>query len=351
MKFKIPIQPSVLLAIAILALAFPSSSPAQQPQTSQETPAPDEARGAFMQKRDKTPKPASDAATGGQRQRTPATSKSGGADVKNRDKTSNPASNATTSPQQTPAGSAKSPAPAGNRRRNRPGQPPTAALTTTAGGPAPVATPAPAPAPLGLGFTLYQRNERGEAKRVHPETVFRKDDAVRFVIEPNIDGYLYIFYSEGETEPVMIFPDHRLHEGDNRIIAHVPYEVPSRHSKTPWFVFDEKPAVENFLIVITKTPLAGAPAGASLVKYCLSFGEDCNWKPSKPQIDLVVAQLDQPKLVSLSKSLGKLQAAIEEVAIARGIKLKSEEPEPAIVQMNVSAALDILVMKTQLIHR
>ncbi|MGH9850350.1 MAG: DUF4384 domain-containing protein [Blastocatellia bacterium] len=304
MKFKPPIQPSVLLAIALLAPLVPSASPAQPSRPSQKTPAPapEEARGAFIKNRNKTANPASDAAKPGPR-----------------------------------------PTPAGNRGRRPPNQPPSVTLVTTAS--------EPAPAPVGLGFTLYQRNERGEARRVHPATTFHKDDAVRFVIEPNVDGYLYIFYSEGEAEPMMIFPDHRLHEGDNKISAHVPYEVPSRHSKTPWFVFDEKPAVENLLIVVTKTPLAGAPTGASLVKYCLPFGEDCNWKPSKPQYDLVVAQLDQPKLVSLSKSLGQLQAATEEVAIAKGIKLKSQEPEPTIVQMNVLAALDILVMKTQLIHR
>jgi hypothetical protein len=315
MKFKIPIQPSALLAIALLALAFPSSSPARQPQTGQETPSPaaEEARGAFI----KTRKPASDAAQ--------------------------------PQPRATPAGPSKPSQPAGNRGRKPARQPPSAASTTMAGGPAPVSTPAPAR--LGLGFTLYQRNDRGEARRVHPATTFHKDDAVRFVIEPNVDGYLYIFYSEGEAEPVMIFPNHRLHEGDNRIFAHVPYEVPSRHSKTPWFVFDEKPAVENLLVVVTKTPLAGVPTGASLVKYCLPFGEDCVWKPSKPQFDPVIAQLDQPKLESPSKSLGQLQEAAEEVAIARGIKLKSEEPQPTIVQMNVSATLDMLVMKAQLIHR
>ena len=317
MKIKNPIQLSVLLAVAILAPLVPSASPAQPGRPSQESASPEEARGAFI----KTRKPVSEAAPGV----------------------------AQPQPRPTPASPSKPSPPAGNRRRNQPRQPSSVALTTTAVAPAPAATLSPAP--LGLGFPLYQRNERGEARRVHPATVFRKDDAVRFVIEPNVDSYLYIFYSEGEAEPVMIFPDHRLHEGSNRILAHVPYEVPSRHSRTSWFVFDEKPAVENLMIVVTRTPLAGAPTGASLVKYCLPFGDDCNWKPSKPQFDPVVAQLDQPRLVSLDKSLGQLQAATEEVAIAKGIKLKSQEPEPAIVQMNISATMDILVMKAQLIHR
>lgn len=302
MNFKTTIRPSHLLALACLTFSvFGQSTLSRETPVSSE----EEARGAFIKTRDKKPA----------------------------------ASNAGKQPTQTgQSRPAKSPAPAGNRNTKpaETGNPP---------------TPETAPVRIGLGLTLYQRNERGEAIRVNPAKTFRKDDLVRFVIEPNIDGYLYIFYRENETEPMMIFPDPRLHEGDNKITAHVPYEVPSRHSRTPWFVFDEKPAVENFLIVVAKTPLSGVPTGDSLVKYCLAFGDDCAWKPAAPQYDSVIAEANRPKIVSQSKTLGQLQAATEEVAIAKGFKLKAQEPEPTIVQMNVSAAVNLLVMKTQLIHQ
>jgi Domain of unknown function (DUF4384) len=246
------------------------------------------------------------------------------------------------------------------KNRNRPASPPQPPQPPAGVRRKPPRRPSPAPAPapdiaapvrIGLGLTLYQRNERGEAVRVHPTKTFQKDDSVRFVIEPNLDGYLYIFHSEGEGAPAMIFPDHRLHDGENKVLAHVPYEVPSRHSRTPWFVFDERPAVETLWIVVSRTPLPGVPAGAELVKHCLPMGDDCIWKPATPQADRIAREAEQPKIVSLHQSLGQVQAAAEAVAIAKGIKLKSQEPEPTIVQLNLSAALDLLVMKTHLIHQ
>jgi hypothetical protein len=82
---------------------------------------------------------------------------------------------------------------------------------------------APEPGAIGLGYTLYQRAESGEVKRVRASQPFYENDQVRFVIEPNIDGYLYIFYTENDGEPEMIFPDHRLSQGANQVKAHVPY--------------------------------------------------------------------------------------------------------------------------------
>ncbi len=208
-----------------------------------------------------------------------------------------------------------------------------------------------APVAIGVGYTLYQRNNRGETVRVNLTKTFYKDDSVRFVIEPNIDGYLYIFHAENDGEPAMIFPDHRLNQGENAIKAHVPYEVPSRNAAIPWFTFDENAATENLYIVVTRAPLPKVPTGSELVKFCQPFGRECSWKPSKGQFDLVLAKADEPKIVSLNKTLGQTQAAVESEAISRGIKLKPEAPEPSLVQMNVAPNQDILVMKTQLTHR
>jgi hypothetical protein len=208
----------------------------------------------------------------------------------------------------------------------------------------------PGAEPIGIGYTLYQRNKQGEAVRVNPSTTFYENDSVRFVIEPNIDGYLYIFHAENDADPVMIFPDHRLKEGDNAIKAHVPYEVPARDASVNWFTFDENSAVENLFIVVTRAPLPNIPTGGELAGYCKSIGEECNWKPSRSQFDVVRAKASDPKIVSASRSLGEVQASVESEAISRGIKLKAEAPEPALVHLNVSPSLNVLVMKTQLKH-
>src|SRR5262245_27353895 len=48
--------------------------------------------------------------------------------------------------------------------------------------------------PVALGFTLYQRGPGSEPVRVSPAKVFHSGDALRLIIESNIDGYLYIFH-------------------------------------------------------------------------------------------------------------------------------------------------------------
>lgn len=219
--------------------------------------------------------------------------------------------------------------------------------------PAPVTNVAsvPASSPIGIGYTLYQRNAAGETVRVSPATTFHDGDQVRFVIEPNIDGYLYIFLRTDDGEPEMLFPNHRLSNGANEVQAHVPYETPSRSSEIKWFTFDTAPGVERLYIVVSRAPLPNVPTSKELIAYCKESGQECAWKPAPQHFSPVLAGADEPKIVSASKSLGQVQAEMESEAITRGIKLKAEAPEPILVQMNVSASKDMLVMKTELIHR
>ena len=204
---------------------------------------------------------------------------------------------------------------------------------------------------IGLGYTLYQRNPDGDAVRVGPHTTFREGDAVRFVIEPNIDGYLYIFHSENNGEPQMIFPDHRLNDGRNEVKAHVPYEVPSRQADIKWFTFDEKPAVEKLHIVVARKPLTDVPMGQALLGFCKPVGADCTWKPARKQYEMVLTYAKEPKVSNLSATKGEAQAAVESDAISRGLGLSAKAPEPTLVQMNVSAKADVLVMTAELNHR
>lgn len=219
--------------------------------------------------------------------------------------------------------------------------------------PSQVTTPASAPAsnPIGVGYTLYQRNSGGEVARVSPTKTFYDGDQVRFVLEPNIDGYLYIFVRTDDGEPEMLFPAYGLNNGANEVRAHVPYETPSRNSEFKWFTFDANPGVERLYIVVSRTPLPNVPTGKELIAYCKESGQECVWKPAPQSFSAVLAGADEPKIVSASKTFGQAQAEIETEAITRGIKLKAEAPEPVIVQMNVSASKEVLVMKTELTHR
>ncbi len=300
--------------VIFISWAAPGYSPLQEQET-------DETRGAFLVTR-KNPE--------AQKSQEPAR-KTVKAPVK---------------PRQTPvAGKKKPEAPPKTETANQPADQPAAGKEPVAG------TLKPEPGAIGVGYTLYQRSESDEALRVNPAKTFRSGDKVRFVIEPSIDGYLYIFVRTDDGEPEMLFPDHRLNNGENKVRAHVPYETPSRKSEINWFTFDPNPGIERLYIVISREPLPNAPAGKDLIDYCKGIGQDCSWKPAPEHFKLVLTGADEPKIVSASKSLGQAQAQIENEAITRGIKLKAEAPEPVIVQMNLSASKDILVMKTELNHR
>jgi hypothetical protein len=210
----------------------------------------------------------------------------------------------------------------------------------------------PEPGAIGLGYTLYQRVAASEPARVSASQPFYEDDQVRFVIEPNTDGYLYIFYTENDGEPEMIFPDHRLSQGANQVKAHVPYEAPSRNTPIKWFTFTEnKPARLRLFIVVSRQPLPNVPAGQELVAYCKSSGDECVWKPSPELFDPVLAAASEKKLTHKKEAPRQVLASTESEAITRGIKLKPEAPEPDIVYLNASAKSGVLAVSAVLNQR
>src|SRR5262245_37314515 len=127
----------------------------------------------------------------------------------------------------------------------------------------------PRPArPIGLGFTLFKRGPRDTATRVSARQEFRAGDAVRFMIESNISGYLYVFHVENDGPAKMIFPDARLQGGNNFVQAHVPKEVPSSREDDPefrWFHFNQSVAIERFYLIVTRERLPDVLAEERLV--------------------------------------------------------------------------------------
>jgi hypothetical protein len=211
---------------------------------------------------------------------------------------------------------------------------------------------APEPGAVGLGYSLYQLVGSGEAKRVSASQPFYEDDRVRFVIEPNTDGYLYIFYTENDGEPEMIFPDHRLSQGANKVEAHVPYEAPSRNAPIKWFSFtDNINARLRLFIVVSRQPLPNVPTGQELVARCKSAGDECVWKPSREYFKPVLEGDGEKKLTSKKETPGRILASIESAAITRGIKLKALELEPDVIYLNTSAKSDVLVVSATLNQR
>ena len=148
----------------------------------------------------------------------------------------------------------------------------------------------------------------------------------------------------------MLYPDVRLEQGDNRIEAHVPYEIPwNEPGVENWFKFDANPANERLYIVVTRQPLPGIPTSASLVNYC---GQNrCPWRPPTGVWAQVNMNAQAKVGVVRSKTYGQKQSQTEQVAVTRGLGLDQSAPEPSVIRMNVSTNAPILVTAVDLIHR
>jgi Domain of unknown function (DUF4384) len=213
--------------------------------------------------------------------------------------------------------------------------------------------PAAAINSIGMGYTLYQRDADDHPVRVDPAKIFHSGDAVRLMLEPNIDGFLYIFQTENGQNPTMIFPDRRLQKGDNRIQAHVPYEIPSRTEPDPrfrWFSFTGEAATESIYLVVTREPLPGIPTGNRLVDYCAANAGACPWRPSSETWTALSSSADATR-VSRSKSNGQTQTAVEAESVTRSIGLPPDAPEPSVVTLSASANSPKLVLKVDLAHQ
>ena len=206
---------------------------------------------------------------------------------------------------------------------------------------------------LGMGYTLYMRNENGEAVRVDPSRSFRTGERVRILLETNTDGYLYIFNTTDNGDPVMIYPDTRLDEGGNYIEAHVPIEIPSREEQDEnfrWFTFDNKPGTERLYIVFSRDPLPAVPIEDDLVRYCGQDGRNCPWRPSAALWAQVKAGMNARVQVARSKAYGQAQTTGEVDAVNRGVGLTRSAPEPSVIRMNASSTTGLLITVLELAH-
>ena len=207
---------------------------------------------------------------------------------------------------------------------------------------------------LGLGYTLFMRGINGRSIRVEPTREFHNGDSVRLALEPNVDGYLYVFHTEGDGDPEMIYPDPRLDGGENWIEAHVPVEVPSSEEtdeRLRWFTFYGNPGIERLYVVVTREPLPIVPTGNELVGYCATNKNKCPWRPATEMwAQIRTATRAEVKAVS-AKSYGQPQSEKEQLATTRGLGLDQSAPEPSVIRMNVATNAPLLVTVLDLIHK
>jgi hypothetical protein len=215
--------------------------------------------------------------------------------------------------------------------------------------------PAPPEAPLALGYTLYQKGPDGEPARVNPDQVFHSGAALRLTIEPNFDGYLYIFHTADDGLPKMLYPNSRLSRGDNRVSAHRLYEVPSsleKDEEDQWLVIYGKPAVERLFLIVTREPLPGVPTGEMLLAYCRDMPNDCPpWQPPQYVWQPLVAKQKWPARASSVAEYGQKLNDDEIAALKRDIGLKSKSPGPSVVMMHKTVDEGTLTAVVKLVHQ
>lgn len=221
--------------------------------------------------------------------------------------------------------------------------------TPVAGTPAKVNVPR-----LGLGLTLFMRDSNGLAVRTDPTHEFRKGDHVRFLIETNADGYLYVFNTTDGGQPVMLYPDPDLDEAGNYFQAHVPFEIPSSvaaEERFRWLTFDEHAGDEKIYFVFTREPLPAAPIEDDLITYCRENDGKCPWHPGADVWAQIQEELSGPVKVARVQDPGGAQTSAEHRAATRGIGLNRDDPEPSLIMLTASTSKSILVAAVDLLHK
>lgn len=212
---------------------------------------------------------------------------------------------------------------------------------TTGGGPARA---------IGLGYTIFMKNSAGGLVPVDTAHEYKSGDQIVIALEPNTDGYLYVFDAENDANPGMLFPNASLDGGANIAHAHerVTYPADAKYA----FEFDNNAAIENVYVVVSRHPLEGVPTGDALVAACKKCDE-YGWRPTAAQWQRIKAgATDQHVIEAKNTQIAQLQAQpVQPASIQRGIKIKRDDPAPAVVRVAGSPDADALVTVIKLVHK
>jgi hypothetical protein len=125
----------------------------------------------------------------------------------------------------------------------------TPAVDAAAHAPAPATAPMPANGapPLGLRYTVLKLDAGNNPTEVSSDTVFHSGDRIRFSIETNAPGYLYIVNQGPSGTWKVMFPSAEIDDGSNRVEGWHPYTMPPKSR----LAFDATAGTENLFIVFS----------------------------------------------------------------------------------------------------
>lgn len=206
--------------------------------------------------------------------------------------------------------------------------------------PGPATPPAPA---LGLKYTILKLVDN-QPTAVPPDTVFHAGDRVRFSVEPNGPGYLYIVQqgSSGTWQPVFPSPD--LADSSNRVEGWHAYMMPPKSR----LVFDEQTGTERIFIVLSRNEV---PDLERLI-YSLKGGAQPASQPKapeQPQVKTVMASLRID-----DNTVGRLRNAYARDLIIEKVddSTPGDRKENAVYVVNPTGSADSrLVADIKLVHQ
>src|SRR5437588_703673 len=69
--------------------------------------------------------------------------------------------------------------------------------------------------PIGLGYTVFMKDKAGGLLPADPSQEYHSGDRIAVALEPNTEGYIYVFNAANDRDPVMLFPNAALDSGAN----------------------------------------------------------------------------------------------------------------------------------------
>jgi hypothetical protein len=171
---------------------------------------------------------------------------------------------------------------------------------------------------------------------------------VRLRVEPNSDGFIYVFDTENDRNPVMIFPDPRLDDADNYVGAHAALDIPS---PTRTFTISGDPGVDRLYVLLTSEPIPGIPTEDELVKYCRDFPSGCPWKPQDAQWNAVAKWASEPVRIETTKVSRYTQRDVDADLGSRAIVLSDDDPPPSAIASSTSTQIGVVMFKVDLKHQ
>ena len=104
---------------------------------------------------------------------------------------------------------------------------------------------------LGIRVKVYSLTQECNLTQVSPHSQFVAGDRVRFGVESNDKGYLYIVQRGSTGKSTLLFPHQQVDAGKNQLARGSELIVPGGN----WYKFDNTPGVEHLTFIFSRKRL------------------------------------------------------------------------------------------------